>query len=110
MSAITDAFGELLDEIAAARSTDATLAVGGDTVRVIVGTDSIDPMVYDGGMETPSDISTTSKLADWSTLPAKNDSATLAGTLGADGTFDVMSVSSIGDGMVTIKLGNRSTL
>ena len=110
MSLITSAFDDLVTAINDSRGSSPTLTIGAITVTgILVGDNPIDAQIYDGALCDPDGPQISSKLSDWSTTPAKNDTAVLASSDGADGTYDVMDTN-IHDGMIYLKLGKRAGL
>lgn len=110
MSLLTSAFDELVSSINAARGSSPTLTIGATTVaNVLVGENPIDNQIFDGALTDPDGPQISTKLSDWATTPAKNDTAVLASSSGADGTYDVMDTN-IHDGMIYLKLGKRAGL
>jgi len=110
MSQITSAFDELVTSINAARGSSPTLTIGATTVTsILVGDNPIDQQIFDGALTDPDGPQISSKLSSWSTVPTKNDTAVLAASDGANGTYDVMDTN-IHDGMIYMKLGKRAGL
>lgn len=107
MSLITGAFDELVSSINDARGSSPTLTIGAVTAtNILVGTNPIDPKIFDGALCSPEGPQIVCKLADWgASVPARGDTAVLAASLGADGTYDVTETPSVVDGMITIQLG-----
>ncbi len=110
MSLLTAAFDKLVTRINAARGSSPTLQIGATTVTgILVGENPVDPQIFDGALTDPDGPQISSKLSSWSTTPVKNDTAILAASSGADGTYDVMDTN-IHDGMIYLKLGKRAGL
>ena len=110
MSQTTDAFDVLVTAINDARGSSPTLQIGAITVTsILVGDNVIDVQMFDGATCDPDGPNISSKLSSWSTTPVKNDSAVLAASDGANGTYDVMETN-IHDGMIYLKLGKRASL
>lgn len=107
MSLITAAFDDLVASINAARGSSPTLTIGAVTAtNILVGTNPIDPQIFDGALCDPDGPQITCKLAVWgASVPARGDTAVLVDSLGADGTYDVTKSPSVVDGMITIQLG-----
>ena len=110
MSLLTSAFDELVTSINAARGSSPTLQIGAITATdILVGDNPIDAQIYDGALTHPDGPQISSNLSSWTTVPAKNDTAVLAASDGANGTYDVMDTK-IHDGMIYLKLGKRAGL
>ena len=110
MSQLTAAFDELVTSINEARGSSPTLTIGAITVTgILVGDNPVDAQIFDGALTDPDGPQISSKLSDWATTPVKNDTAVLAASSGADGTYDVMDTN-IHDGMIYLKLGKRAGL
>lgn len=110
MSLITAAFDELVASINEARGSTPTITIGATTVdKILVGDNPIDQQIFDGATCDPDGPQISTKLADWATTPEKNDTAVIASSSGADGTYDVMDTN-IHDGMIYMKLGKRAGL
>jgi len=111
MSLLTVAFDDLVTAINEARGTTPTITIGAVTAnKILVGDNPVDPQIFDGALTDPDGPQISTKLADWGAdIPEKNDSAVLAASSGADGTYDVMDTN-IHDGMIYLKLGKRAGL
>jgi hypothetical protein len=112
MSQLTSAFDELVTSINEARGSSPTLTIGAITATdILVGSNPVDPTIFDGALADPDGPQITSKISTWgASIPARGDSAVLANTQGADGTYDVMKTPSVVDGMITIQLGKMAGL
>ena len=110
MSLLTAAFDRLVTRINAARGSSPTLTIGAITATdILVSDNPIDPQIFDGATCDPDGPQISTKVSSWATLPVKNDTAVIAASSGADGTYDVMDTN-IHDGMIYLKLGKRAGL
>ena len=108
MSTFTRAFDSLY--AAQTRVTGATTvcAIGAITgVACVVSDSGIDSSYFGGGIGNTAQVTLQTKLAAWSTLPAKNDDITVSGLPGANVTRSVISTNDRG-GILSIVIGDNS--